>query len=112
MARRYRHRTSLGSRAMPGVTLAASIHRQIDVARLCRAMPDPLRGLLVIAWLGQVDVRHVSLRVAVIQRKRLDCTCTITRWPFWNVWLALGRSKRYGSTWLAASGFGSLKLSR
>ena len=33
-------------------------------------MPDPLRGLAVIRWLGEEHIRHEGLRVAVIEREQ------------------------------------------
>src|SRR3546814_11451420 len=47
---------------------AASAHRQLDITRRLRRMPDPLGRLAVIPGPGEEDVRHEGLRVAVVER--------------------------------------------
>src|SRR5262245_40328765 len=49
-------------------------HRQFDRARLVGRVPHALRRLLKIRGLGEHDVRHEALRIAVIERepRRLD----------------------------------------
>src|SRR6185312_3655023 len=49
--------------------LLARHHRQLDVAGLPGRVVNALRGLDVVRRLGEEDVRHVGLRIAVVERE-------------------------------------------
>ena len=81
--------------------------------RLARARRAPLRwSPHEIFRLGKEDIRHVGLRVAVIERKQLDWICTMIRWPGWNTWFAVGRRSGTAAPRRPGIGDGCSKLSR